>query len=338
MELLRLFAVLGLALIPGLFGFGTFTTSPQTSLTLYSTSSVNIDLDNVKNMRDMTTAYEKMLGSKIIRTGCVSKASDTDISYMKENIDFKVLIDLRSPAEIEEDDKINSSVYDGFCSYQYSKTHKGFEVKDEKDLINTDGTRRRYFISLMSESLIKKGVFFRLRKRMRFKAIGLYLLSILSRRAEKKVREIFIDKINGGGLSLLNELVIDASGHEIVAVLKLTADPANYPLGMYCTAGKDRTGLIGMLILATLGATDEQILADYVLSDSAYKKIGDKKAMVAALAQTDVDPDTFLRAQPHVMTDTMDYIRSTFGSTDAFLDEYGFDESWRDTLRKNLMA
>ena len=60
--------------------------------------------------------------------------------------------------------------------------------------------------------------------------------------------------------------------------------------------------------------------------------------MVAALAQTDVDPDTFLRAQPHVMTDTMDYIRSTFGSTDAFLDEYGFDESWRDTLRKNLMA
>jgi hypothetical protein len=37
-------------------------------------------------------------------------------------------------------------------------------------------------------------------------AIGLYLLSLLSRRAEKKVRGIFLDKINGGGLSLLNEV------------------------------------------------------------------------------------------------------------------------------------
>lgn len=49
--------------------------------------------------------------------------------------------------------------------------------------------------------------------------------------------------------------------------------------------GKDRTGLITMLVLSVLGATDEQIVADYVLSDSAYKDINDKKAMVASLKQ-----------------------------------------------------
>lgn len=142
-------------------------------------------------------------------------------------------------------------------------------------LVATDNhDRRRYFISLMSESLIKKGVFFRLQKRIRvlkqqnalslhepsmcfmqhflnqcsfalfsfklyfqFKALGLYLLSIFSRRAEKKVRNIFISKINGGGLSLLNELVVDTSGKEIIEVLKLMADSNNYPIGIYCTAG-----------------------------------------------------------------------------------------------------
>ena len=40
-----------------------------------------------------------------------------------------------------------------------------------------------------------------------------------------------------------------------------------------------------MLTLSVLGATDEEIVTDYVLSDSAYKDINDKKAMVAALKQ-----------------------------------------------------
>ena len=98
-------------------------------------------------------------------------------------------------------------------------------------------------------------------------------LSNFSRRAEKRVRAIFIDRINGGGLSLLNELVIDYSGKEIISVLKLMAEKSNYPIALYCTAGKDRTGLIAMLTLSILGATDDEILADYVLSDSAYKEI-----------------------------------------------------------------
>ena len=49
--------------------------------------------------------------------------------------------------------------------------------------------------------------------------------------------------------------------------------------------GKDRTGLVTMLALSVLGASDEDIVADYVLSDSAYKDINDKKAMVASLKQ-----------------------------------------------------
>lgn len=73
------------------------------------------------------------------------------------------------------------------------------------------------------------------------KAVGLYALSKFSRRANKKVRGMFIDRINTGGLALLNELVVDSSGREIVEVLKLIAEPKNHPIGVYCTAG---TGLL----------------------------------------------------------------------------------------------
>lgn len=325
---------LRLGFVPGKVG-------PRCQLGMSSVSesraqSINIQLDGVKNMRDMTTASNKILSTRVIRTGCVSKSSDKDIEFMCKNIGFKTLVDLRSPREIVEDEEISGKVYDGFCDFQYSPKKKMFIIKNKSDIINTDGTRRRYFVSLMSESLIKKGVFMRFRKRIRFKAASFFMLSLLSRRAEKKVRSIFIDTINGGGLSLLNELVVDASGDEIMQVLKLTADKDNYPIALYCTAGKDRTGLVSMLILSVLGATDEEILADYVLSDSAYKEIGDNKAMVAALQQTDVDPETFLRAIPQVMTDTMEYIRDNFGSINGFLDQYGFDEGWRTKLRDNL--
>jgi hypothetical protein len=40
-----------------------------------------------------------------------------------------------------------------------------------------------------------------------------------------------------------------------------------------------------MLTLSVLGATDDEIVADYVLSDAAYKDINDKKAMVLSLKQ-----------------------------------------------------
>jgi len=171
-----------------------------------------------------------------------------------------------------------------------------------------------------------------------FQALAWLALSNFSRRAEKKVRSIFIDRINGGGLSLLNELVVDYSGKEIIAVLKLLAEKSNYPIALYCTAGKDRTGLIAMLTLSVLGATDEEILTDYVLSDKAYAEINDAKAMVVGMSQRGVDPNIFLRAQPQVMKDTIQYIRTTFGSINGFLDTYGFNEEWRQRLRSSLLV
>lgn len=302
-----------------------------------SQSSINQNLEEVKNMRDIGTVSRGIASKKIIRTGCVSKASPSDLNFMQENFDFKVYVDLRSPAEVEEDKDIESSVYEGFQNFKYNKRKSIFEPYNLSEDKVIKPEKKRYFISLMSESLITRGVFFRLKKRNRLKAIGLFLFSKLSRRANKKVRSIFLKTINEGGLSLLNELVVDMSGKQIAEVLKLLADPSNYPAAMYCTAGKDRTGLIAMLILSVLGASDDEIVADYILSDSAYKDINNKQAMVASLKQVDVDPDTFLRAKPEVMHHTINYIRKNFGSIDNFLDNYGFDEEWRNKLRNNLL-
>jgi protein-tyrosine phosphatase len=48
------------------------------------------------------------------------------------------------------------------------------------------------------------------------------------------------------------------------------ADPANRPLVIHCTAGKDRTGLAVALLLLTLGVPEETVVADYTLSNHAF--------------------------------------------------------------------
>jgi len=128
--------------------------------------SINIPFDDIKNMRDIAqaTTTVKVVPSKIFRTGCVSKASDADITKAIDTIGIKTWIDLRSPAELEEDEHLNSKIYDGFQTFRYDKRQKLFSPEAEKP--GTNG-RKRFFISLMSESLIKKGIFFRLRKRDR---------------------------------------------------------------------------------------------------------------------------------------------------------------------------
>ena len=47
------------------------------------------------------------------------------------------------------------------------------------------------------------------------------------------------------------------------------------PLFFHCTAGKDRTGVCAALLLAMLGASDDDIVAEYLLTNSYRQRIMD---------------------------------------------------------------
>jgi protein tyrosine/serine phosphatase len=294
----------------------------------------NLPLEAILNMRDLgTAAPSHVMGSHLYRCGCVSKASKNDVALLRDELGVGCFIDLRSQPELEEDEGLNSEVYEGFGRSVYDPKSNVWAVDDSESVHG----KMRYFISVMSESVVMRGIFFRLRKRDKAQVLLWKALSGLSPHAEHKMKTIFVDYVNAGGLILLNELVIEHNPHMLVEVLKIAAQEAA-PVAYYCTAGKDRTGLISMLLLAVLGATDEDIVADYVLSDGAYRALDDKKAMVASLKQADLDPDVFLTAQPHVILHTLAYVRAKFGSVEAFLDSYGFEAAWRRRLREKAGA
>ena len=53
------------------------------------------------------------------------------------------------------------------------------------------------------------------------------------------------------------------------------AQPDAVPAAFYCTAGKDRTGVMAAVLLGLLGVSDEDIAADYLLTAEAMPHLLD---------------------------------------------------------------
>ncbi|MEU1541461.1 tyrosine-protein phosphatase [Actinacidiphila glaucinigra] len=60
---------------------------------------------------------------------------------------------------------------------------------------------------------------------------------------------------------------------ELTRALELIAAEGNGPLVFHCAAGKDRTGLLAALVLGLLGVPEEDIVADYALSELATARL-----------------------------------------------------------------
>lgn len=198
------------------------------------------------------------------------------------------------------------------------------------------GRKERYFVSLMNEFKYVRGTLSKVRKRDIARTVLKSPGALVSRRVRDSVKSPFLDKINDGGLPMLNELLLRFGAPGIKYVLELCSDRSRHPVVFHCTAGKDRTGMITAIILSFLGVPDEEIVQDYTLSANVYAEMNDHKAMVGALSQRNLNPKTFLGAPPQVMRDTLEAIREDYGSVEGYMEWLGFGPEKQEKLRKAL--
>eukprot|EP01087_Luapelamoeba_hula_P000086 TRINITY_DN10049_c0_g1_i1.p1 TRINITY_DN10049_c0_g1~~TRINITY_DN10049_c0_g1_i1.p1 ORF type:complete len:626 (-),score=92.14 TRINITY_DN10049_c0_g1_i1:95-1972(-) len=136
------------------------------------------------------------------------------------------------------------------------------------------------------------------------------------------------ETMNPLGMEGLNKLMLTYSKREILAVLRICADPHNYPLMLHCESGKDRTGLISALILKICGVANELIVEDYAQSERFLKPVMRsirKENKEKGLQGFDGTPR-------HVMQETLRWLDEG-GSSKAGPDEkheFEFDSGFRD--------
>jgi len=198
--------------------------------------------------------------------------------------------------------------------------------------------KERYFVSLMNEFKYVRGTVSKVRKRDIARSLLQSPGALLSRRVRTSCKKPFIKEINDGGLPMLNELLLRFGAPGIQYVLELCADPNRHPVAFYCTAGKDRTGMIAAIILALCQVPRKDIVEDYTLSANVYAEMNDHSAMVGALSQRNLDPKTFLCAPPHVMRDTLDIINAEYGSVQEYCNWIGFGPEKQEQLRRAILT
>ncbi|PNW84950.1 hypothetical protein CHLRE_03g165300v5 [Chlamydomonas reinhardtii] len=159
------------------------------------------------------------------------------------------------------------------------------------------------------------------------------LTNIVSKPA---ARRLLLPYVNGGGLPLLYEMLLESSRPEMRQVMEvlLAAAERRHAVLFFCRAGKDRTGLVAAAVLAVAGASEQQIIEDYARSDALHR------VALAGLESREelagLDMAAFERAPPEVMAATLAYVRRRYGSLAGYLDSVGFGRDKQERLRAAL--
>ena len=101
------------------------------------------------------------------------------------------------------------------------------------------------------------------------------------------------------------------------------------PTVFHCTAGKDRTGFAAALLLKTLGASDDEVMHDYLLTN-------ERLAMPATTWQNIPREamEVLWRVQPGFLRAGFDEVAVRYGSLDRYLREgLGVGDAERERLR-----
>jgi len=130
-----------------------------------------------------------------------------------------------------------------------------------------------------------------------------------------------ITKYSAEDVATTYERILEDAAHEFGVAVTHAADPANHPMVFHCTAGKDRTGLMAMLLLGALGVPDEVIARDYELT-THYRSSKRLLILRPQLEAAGVDVDAvlpFLTAQAPVMAATIAALEARHGSVASYL-------------------
>lgn len=133
---------------------------------------------------------------------------------------------------------------------------------------------------------------------------------------------------------------IDVNAGSIVEALRLISDPANRPVVIHCTAGKDRTGIVVALLLDILGVDHEVIVADYHVTSGNMAPILERirSAQVFRDNGLAAAPMWIFESHPETMREFLARMTERYGSGEQWARGNGLTEADVSRLRATLLT
>jgi protein-tyrosine phosphatase len=119
------------------------------------------------------------------------------------------------------------------------------------------------------------------------------------------------------------------------AALEVIADPVASPVVVHCMAGKDRTGVVCALTLGLLGVSDEDIAADYALTETAMASL---TAYLREHNPKVIEGNDHMFDSPaEAMLLFLEDLRTEHGSVEQYVREIGLNAEQVATMRDHLL-
>lgn len=133
----------------------------------------------------------------------------------------------------------------------------------------------------------------------------------------------------------------DTARTSFAAAARLAADPANLPLLFHCSAGKDRTGWLSVILLTALGVDPAAIRDDYLSSNELTESLQEVILAAMQARQPSLDVEAVrpvLQVRPEYLDAAYGEVEQVYGSFAGYLrGGLGLTDQVIRTLRDELL-
>lgn len=123
---------------------------------------------------------------------------------------------------------------------------------------------------------------------------------------------------------------------EIAQIMKSIADAPNGGVLFHCYAGKDRTGMVSMLLLSLADVADDVIAEDYALSETGLETMRIKHLGKASDQDRIAAINADFSCSPIYMHAALNNLHGHYGGAASYLHKIGLDENAIERLRQRL--
>ncbi|KAJ7492188.1 protein-tyrosine phosphatase-like protein [Mycena latifolia] len=277
----------------------------------------------IYNFRDVGRVVNTLGGKRLLRekffyrSGRLDDASPADNEKLVAEYGLRTVIDLRTKSEHIKQAQTHQARRD-----RYRAAAGAGSVLDEGpwDTVLINFVGRKFEMNVL--------------KQLRWWQIIWFLTLMLLQFRMAAIRILGRNVLGPKGLRGLSKDSLRFCQAELRAALEVFTDFTRYPLLVHCTQGKDRSGLVVMLVLFALGVPRALVRADYALSNAGLAPI--RASMIEEVKE--IGMDAAYTEAPEAVVDTVwEFLQEEYGGVDSYLDIIGFDEQKRRTLRKLLL-
>ena len=129
-----------------------------------------------------------------------------------------------------------------------------------------------------------------------------------------------------------------SAGKRIGQAISSIAQGLPKPVVFHCRSGKDRTGIIAMVLLGSLGVPDTQIMDDFTLAELDMDRVLQRQSEDSDRARAlDRLPEWAFQAPPGGMKTVLETVKMEFGSIREYAAAQGVSKSVFEKLETSLL-